>query len=228
MKNKENMRFWSIVVVMTTVIVMSIIAIDFNLTVEAETVQKTHNTNTVEVVVAEKIGVNAINLLLLTESYEQNLLEFVMSETGFSREESQFFIDTCERKNVDVFIAMAISYNESRFDPNVTGNSGEIGLFQLMSSTAKHYSDVLGYEFDVESTYDVTRNIDLATEHLKVLFDKYDDAHMALTAYNRGSGGLESYIYSGESVYEEPWMSSYSVKTLELAESFKEKFEKID
>lgn len=173
--------------------------------------------------------VNTYELLTPTKLIENQLLVFVNVETGLNYSESQFMIDKCNDKDIDLFLLMGLLKKESGFDPNTTGSSGEMGLGQLMEKTAKYYSNKLGYEYDEKLIYEPTRNIDLAVEHLAYLKQLYNgDEHKMLTAYNRGAKGLENYIRDKRSPFEEYSMSSYSVDVLAYRDEFKEQFEKFE
>lgn len=173
--------------------------------------------------------VNTYELLTPTRVIENQLIVFVNIETGLSYSESQFMIDKCRSKDIDLFLLIGLIRKESGFDPNTTGSSGEMGLGQLMERTAKYYSNKLGYEYDKKMIYEPTRNIDLAVEHLAYLKELYNgDVHKMLTAYNRGTKGLENYITDRRSPFEEYSMSSYSVDVLNFSSEYKEKFSKFN
>lgn len=170
---------------------------------------------------------NTYELLTPTKVFENRLLVFVNVETGLNYSESQFMIDKCKDNDIDLFLLLGLLRKESGFDPDTTGNSGEIGLGQLMERTARHYSNQLGYEYSKEETYDPVRNIDLAVEHLSYLKELYNNnEHKILTAYNRGTKGLENYIKDKRSPFEDYSMSTYSVGVLKYRDEFKQRFEK--
>lgn len=165
-------------------------------------------------------------LITPTRVLENEILVFVSSQTGLSYKESQFMIDKCNKNDVELFLLLGLIKKESDFNPDTTGNSGEIGLGQLMERTAKHYSNLLGYEYTKKDTYDPIRNIDLAVEHLSYLKNMYEnDVHKILTAYNRGTKGLENYMRDKRSPFEESSMSTYSVDVLKYRDEFKKEFE---
>ncbi len=180
-----------------------------------------------EIKIKLKETVNTFELKSPTEVFNNKLLVFVSAQTGLNYSESQFIIDRCNNSDVELFLILGLIKNESDFEPNITGNSGEIGLGQLMERTAKHYSKQLGYIYTKEDTYDPKRNIDLVVEHISYLKQLYEnDEHKVLTAYNRGTKGLENYIKDKKSPYEESSMSNYSVEVLKYRDEFKKEFEK--
>lgn len=170
--------------------------------------------------------VNTYEFKRPTEVIDNKLLVFVSAQTGLSYSDSQFMIDKCKKSDVELFLILGLIKKESDFNPNTTGSSGEIGLGQLMEKTAKHYSKLLGYQYSKEETYDPKRNIDLAVEHISYLKKLYDnDEHKILTAYNRGTKGLENYIRDQKSPFDDSSMSSYSVEVLKFRDDFKKEFE---
>jgi soluble lytic murein transglycosylase-like protein len=76
-------------------------------------------------------------------------------------------------------IALAVAQQESSFNPNARGAAGEIGLFQLMPTTAA--------SLGVQDPTDVSQNISGGISFLAQLFQKYGSWVSALSAYNSGS-----------------------------------------
>ncbi|QSX07103.1 lytic transglycosylase domain-containing protein [Sedimentibacter sp. zth1] len=179
-------------------------------------------------IAVEKI-LNTKELITPIKVIENQLLVFVNVETGLKYNECNFMINKCKEKDIDIFLLLGLLKKESGFNPSSTGSSGEMGLAQLMEKTARHYSTQLGYEYSQKIIYDPVTNIDLAIEHLSYLKKLYNgDKHKILTAYNRGTKGLENYIEAKRSPYEELGMSTYSVDTLQYSEEFKEQFVNFD
>lgn len=196
----------------------------FKLDVVADAEILSADTNSSEI--KSETIINTYELLSPTKILKNQLLVFVSVKTGLNYSESKFIVDKCKQKDIDLFLLLGLLKKESGFDPNSTGSSGEIGLAQLMEKTAKHYSNKLGYEYDRKMIYDPKTNVDIAVEHLSYLSKLYDGyVHKVLTAYNRGTKGLENYINGKESPYEDPCMSSYSVEVLNFMDQLKEEFE---
>lgn len=78
-------------------------------------------------------------------------------------------------------LAVAVATKESNLNQNAVGSSGEIGVFQLMPSTAAS----LGV-----NASDLTSNIQGGLTYLSQLYKQYGDWETALIAYNEGSGNL--------------------------------------
>lgn len=85
---------------------------------------------------------------------------------------------------VDPALALAVANKESGFRQSAIGTSGEVGVFQLMPTTAAN----LGV-----NPYDLSSNIDGGVKLLKQNLDMYGgDPVSALAAYNAGPGAVNS------------------------------------
>lgn len=74
--------------------------------------------------------------------------------------------------------------DSSTWNPNAVGAAGEIGLGQLLPSTAS----MLG----VTNPYDPTQNLTGAATYLSQMFARFGNWQDALAAYNAGPGGYQS------------------------------------
>ena len=88
-----------------------------------------------------------------------------------------------QRQGVDPSLALEVAMAESRLNQNAVGSSGEIGVFQLLPSTAA----ALG----VDPT-DVNQNISGGISLLGQMLAKYGDPAKALAGYNWGPGSPEN------------------------------------
>lgn len=95
--------------------------------------------------------------------------------------------DTANRYGVPVEIALGVAKTETNFDQSKIGGKGEIGMFQLMPSTAKE----LGVD-----PYDLTGNIEGGVSYLAKMFARFGDWSKAILAYNAGAGNLAKGIYN--------------------------------
>lgn len=82
---------------------------------------------------------------------------------------------------VPPWLALAVATRESGLNQAARGTSGEIGVFQLMPTTA---SD-LGV-----NPSDLSQNIDGGVKYLSQMFGKFGDWFTALEAYNAGPGNV--------------------------------------
>ena len=89
-------------------------------------------------------------------------------------------IEKSKAKGMDPRLGLALVYRESRFDPNVVGGVGEIGLGQIKPSTGK----LMGYsEKDLRNP---SKNIDATLQYLNQNLIKFNDPVLAVAGYNAG------------------------------------------
>ena len=104
-----------------------------------------------------------------------------------------------DENGIDKMLVYAIIKAESNFEPNITSNSGAMGLMQLMDSTAKEMAGKIDLEYSAkEILYQPEINIKIGTRYFAELLKKYDDnIYLALTAYNAGIGNVDRWIQNG-------------------------------
>lgn len=162
--------------------------------------------------------------LALIKRYE--LKDFVNEVTGFNSDVSEYLIEQCNKKDLDIFLVLGLMRLESNFNNKLVGTSGEIGLGQVMDITGKAVAKNLGIPYSKDKLFEPKYNILVFTTHLKYLFKYYDnDLHKVLTAYNRGQNGLNRYIASRSSL-RNPEVSAYSRKVIEYYNHYKIKYKK--
>jgi soluble lytic murein transglycosylase-like protein len=88
---------------------------------------------------------------------------------------------TANQYGVPPSIALAVANRESGFNQGAMGSKGEIGVYQLMPSTAAG----LGV-----NASDLGDNILGGITYLKQMFDKFGDWGKALAAYNAGPSSV--------------------------------------
>jgi len=86
-----------------------------------------------------------------------------------------------EKMGIDPRLAVALAFRESSLNPDAVGTSGEIGLMQVMPSTAKDMG------FSVEDLRNPSKNIEIGLTYLKQNLDKFEGRPtLAAAAYNAG------------------------------------------
>ena len=106
--------------------------------------------------------------------------------------------------NVPFDLLYAQAFTESSLNPNATGSLGDIGLFQILPSTAeslnKMHFHISG--FTPSMLYNPTLNAEFAGYYLRYLYSFTNSWIGTLTAYNIGLGGLYNQ-HSNDSPYYE-------------------------
>lgn len=96
--------------------------------------------------------------------------------------------------DIDPKIAFGLVRTESEFKDHATSRVGAIGLTQLMIPTARWFKRGIT-EAELR---DSETNLDIGFRYLRELVDRYNgNMHLALTAYNRGSGTVDRVLQRG-------------------------------
>jgi membrane-bound lytic murein transglycosylase B len=89
--------------------------------------------------------------------------------------------NAASKYGVPTSILNSLVVNESAGNPNARGAAGEIGLTQIMPSTAK------GLGYSPAELWDPQTNVNAGAGYLAGLYQKYGSWTAALSAYNSGS-----------------------------------------
>lgn len=106
---------------------------------------------------------------------------------------------------------------ESRFMEDVRSNAGAIGLMQLMPATARFVAHRIGLEhYRADRVADVSVNLRLGTEYLKLVFDDQDaQPLLASAAYNAGPARVRRW----RAALARPLDGALFVETIPIAET---------
>jgi len=96
---------------------------------------------------------------------------------------------------VEPALVKAVVWRESRFDPLARGSKGEIGLMQIMKSTAQEWAAAERITFfQHEQLFDPARNTQAGAWYLRKLLRRYADTDdpipYALADYNAGRANV--------------------------------------
>lgn len=121
-------------------------------------------------------------------------------------------VDTCGEYGIVPEIVFAMIDQESDFDANAMGDSGNsYGLLQIQQRYHKGRMEKLG----CTDLLDPYQNVQVGVDYLAELYGKYGDIEMALVAYNCGvTGAKETYFDHGQ------YWSVYSQEALEQADEY--------
>ena len=101
---------------------------------------------------------------------------------------SPFIKAAAKKHGFDWRLIAAQIYQESHLNPWAKSQAGARGLMQILPSTAK--------DLGIADLFDPVQNINAGVQHLKDLYDHFDQAHgedrllIALAAYNIGQGHI--------------------------------------
>ena len=113
-------------------------------------------------------------------------------------------LDEATRTNIDHCLALAQAQTESDFRPDAVGAAGEIGLYQIMPSTAGIFEPMLGklrkpsmrkYERDLGDLADPIVSTRFAMAYMRDILTRKPSIRDALTEYNGGPRGRQPHYY---------------------------------
>lgn len=127
-----------------------------------------------------------------------------------SKDLQGYLEEKCNEYGVPIEVALAVMKVESNFNPNVISSTNDYGLMQINGVNHEWLQNNLG-ELDFLNPYD---SITAGVYMLGLLYDKYDDNHTVLMAYNFGEGGMRKAKNNGY------YSSKYSRKVMKVKEEF--------
>ncbi|MET0546786.1 MAG: lytic transglycosylase domain-containing protein [Caulobacterales bacterium] len=91
---------------------------------------------------------------------------------------------------------LAITRQESEFDPNAVSSAGARGLMQLLPSTARVVAKQTGRQYDVSwLTMDPGYNMELGSEYLAQMVRNWGGSYiLAIASYNAGPGRARQWV----------------------------------
>jgi soluble lytic murein transglycosylase len=100
----------------------------------------------------------------------------------------KLILPNAEKRNIPEDWVWGLMRSESLFMPDVRSGAGAIGLMQIMPATGKEITAKLGKKWHGSSVLsNPETNIDLGTEYLRMMLDRFDNNYPAATAaYNAG------------------------------------------
>lgn len=95
---------------------------------------------------------------------------------------------------VERALTLAITRQESEFDPQAQSPSGALGLMQLLPKTAREIARKNTMDFSRNQLFDPAYNMTLGSLYLARLLNSYDGSYvMAIAAYNAGVGNVRNW-----------------------------------
>ncbi|TFB18552.1 lytic transglycosylase domain-containing protein [Filobacillus milosensis] len=178
----------------------------------------------VQLVSMDKNDVGTIHYTDWIEKKKFAEIVYEDSEGRFKKDWGMFLHSKAIEKSVDPFVAYELLKIETggTFDPDLVGPDTKYGnargIAQIMhSNTAEWLASMAGLEYKgKEMLFDPYYSMELSVVYLDFLYRRYGNWAEALTAYNRGMGGLEKYkLENGHA------QSSYATTVIEGTKNFR-------
>ncbi|HMJ65902.1 MAG TPA: lytic transglycosylase domain-containing protein [Candidatus Binatia bacterium] len=133
--------------------------------------------------------------LLLMIALAAIITTFERCRTYREDSQDQHILAAARKYGVDPALIKAVVWRESRFDPRVRGDAGEIGLMQVGELAAQEWVQAEGRRFfSHENLFDPRENTEAGTWYLHKMLRRYaaTDRPMvfALADYNAGRGNV--------------------------------------
>ncbi len=94
-------------------------------------------------------------------------------------------------------LTLAITRQESEFNPSAESPSGALGMMQLLPGTAKEVARKNDLPYSLAKLNEPQYNMTLGSHYLKRLIDSYDGSYvLAIGAYNAGPGNVRKWMQS--------------------------------
>ncbi len=120
------------------------------------------------------------------KALQQNI---VLSDVGYPRPRIPADLP------VEKSLALAITRQESEFDPQAKSRAGAMGMMQLLPSTAKEVAKKTAVGFNRVRLYEPEYNMMLGSHYLARLIRSYDGSYVkAIAAYNAGPGNVRKWL----------------------------------
>ena len=138
-----------------------------------------------------------IIILILIIAFKIVNIPSIIMRNIYPKEYTEYVYKYSEENQIDPLLIFAIIKAESNFDYDVVSNRNAIGLMQLVDSTAKDVALRLKIDYDENTLYNPDENIMLGVKYFSLLYEKYGNIPIALTAYNAGMGTVDKWIENG-------------------------------
>ncbi|MFZ2061428.1 MAG: transglycosylase SLT domain-containing protein [Candidatus Binatus sp.] len=136
----------------------------------------------------------------------------VAERVRYPRAYWNLFSSASAQRALDPYLVLALSRQESLFNPNATSSSNARGLMQLIPSTARKMASQNGMDTESIHLYDPAVNVRLGTTYLKNLFEMFhgDEFHV-VAAYNGGENAVSKWLSEFHGADDE-WVENIEYK----------------
>ncbi len=133
-----------------------------------------------------KLNVPHISVKAAKKAQQKNV---VLKNVGYPRP------DTDSDFPIERALTLAITRQESEFDPKAESPSGALGMMQLLPSTAKETAKKLDIAYDREALDAPNYNMRLGSAYLSRMINAYDGSYiMGIASYNAGPGNVRKWV----------------------------------
>lgn len=102
---------------------------------------------------------------------------------------------TPSRNALEPSLTLAITRQESEFNPRAKSPAGALGMMQLLKGTAKETARKIGVPYAESRLYEPLYNMELGSAYLQRMINSYDGSYvLAIAAYNAGPGNVRKWI----------------------------------
>ena len=122
---------------------------------------------------------------------EEDTFECV-TELPCDEDTQRIIWEVCQEYDIAFPFMLALIEHESDFRPNLTSSTHDYGLCQINRCNLEWLEDR-----GITDVWDIRQNVTGGAMMLKDLFDKYEDPHQVLMAYNMGEGGARKHWKKG-------------------------------
>jgi soluble lytic murein transglycosylase-like protein len=128
-------------------------------------------------------------------------------------------VDFSSEYDVSIPLILAVTRQESAFNPKAVSHAGAQGLMQLMPRTALECSDEIGKRFS--NIFHIGTNVQFGTFYLRKMLTRFkDDIELAIKAYNAGPNYVTKVLANEYRSYPSETIN-YSKKVLEYLKEYK-------
>ena len=121
----------------------------------------------------------------------------LMIKKLYKKDYSEYVSKYAEEYDIDENLIYALIKAESNFNEKAVSHQNAKGLMQLMQSTAQDLANRSQIKLTKDYILEPDININLGTQYIALLLNKYDSIEVALAAYNAGSGNVDRWIKNG-------------------------------
>ncbi|HSM35389.1 MAG TPA: lytic transglycosylase domain-containing protein [Longimicrobiales bacterium] len=144
---------------------------------------------------AAKLDTAASSSIRRATRARREMIQRAVERYGIDPELATEIHDVAASEGVSPSLAYGLVSAESSFRERVVSYAGALGLTQVLPSTARW---VLDTPEEREALFDRRTNLQAGFRYLRYLQERYDgDVKLALLAYNRGPGTVETVLEQG-------------------------------